>query len=183
MTPRTWLSKTIETITANTVAWTTIAMLSGVDPEEELRRLERLQQGWAQQNLGRMSRTAPGNAHSSPPAKGRRSKRTALKARTSFGFIKGFTARTWLYADDFDRLQNASGVTLESCHRKRVQRLLRAYEVLRHGVVMRPRMPKGEGQKLARRLGKVIEMIRADRDMVEGRRALGRDARGGTSAS
>jgi hypothetical protein len=164
MTPRTWLSKTIETITANTVAWTTIAMLSGVDPEEELRRLERLQQGWAQQTLGRMSRTAPGNARSSPHAKGRRSKRTALKARTSFGFIKGFTARTRLHGDDFDRLQGAGRVKLESCHRKCVQRLLRAYEVLRHGVVMRPRMPKGEAQKLARRLGKVIEMIRADRD-------------------
>jgi hypothetical protein len=162
LTPRTWLSKTIETITANTVAWTTIATLSGVDPEEELRRLEHLQQGWARQNLGRLSRPALGNARSSPPAKGRRSQRKALTPTTSLGLIKGFTARTRLHGDDFDRLQEAGRVKLESRHRKRVQRLLRAYELLRHGVVVRPRMPKGEA--IARGLGKIIEMIEADRD-------------------
>jgi hypothetical protein len=157
MTPRTWLSKTIETITANTAAWTTIAILSGVNPEEELRRLERLQQ-----SLDRLSRTAPGNDRSSPPTKGRRSKRTALTRTTSFGFIKGFTARTWLYADDFDRLQEAGRVKLEADHRKRVQALLRAYELYRHVVVVMPLTPKGEA--IARGLSKIIEMIKAARD-------------------
>jgi hypothetical protein len=80
---------------------------------------------------------------------------------TSYGLIEGFAARTWLYSDDLNRLQETGRVKLGVDHRKRVQALLRAYELYRHGVVM-PLTPKGEA--LARRLSKIIDMIRAATD-------------------
>src|SRR5260370_617466 len=151
--PARWFSKLVETIKANRASWITIAMVSEVDPDEELRRLERLRQGWIQNPNG-LSRGGSHGARSSQSA--------APMPTTSYRLIKGFTARTRLHGDDFDRLQEAGRVKLESRHRKRVQRLLRAYELLRHGGVLRPKMPEGEA--IARGLGKIIEMIAADKD-------------------
>jgi hypothetical protein len=157
-----WLKKLVETIKANKVSWITIALVTDVDPEEELRRLERLQQGWARHNLSQHGRAVPGGVRSIQPTQASRSQATGRSP--AFGPIEGFKPQTWLYCDDFDSLQTVGALKLDAWHRKRLQWLLRAYEVLKLGVAERPAVPREEIQKLARRLGKIVEVIKTDRD-------------------
>jgi hypothetical protein len=156
MLPQTWLSRTIETLIANRVALDLAAAFSDVDPMDELRRLERLQQSWAKQNLGR--------ARSSRSGKDGRSRGAASAPMTSH-VLKDFEPQTWLHSDDFDRLQEAGDVKLEIHHRRQVSELLRFYEVLRHArAVRRPPMSSSGVHELEMRLGKSVDMIKANWD-------------------